>query len=180
MALNDLGAEGDIARALAGIGGKRDAQGNILAGECSIGPGVVVRDSVLLDARIAEGEVRGSVLVGTRARAVKAREAFDVLSTVAELILEPRSGTYKVVSTEGLHARAGERLTTLFLPGRRLLFRVLEGTDLRDRASSYDRPILGNPLSFREAHQAMSVLGPEELALRREAAEREVLGLIGP
>lgn len=135
-----------------------------------------MRDSVCLDVRIGAGEVRGCVLVGTRAGTIEAREAFDVLSTVTDLSLEPRAGTYKVVSLKPVRAGPGERATTLFLPEGPAHFRVLEATDLRDRAATYDRPILGNPLSFRDAHEAMAREEPEALAARREAAEEEVLG----
>ena len=58
-----------------------------------------------------------------------------------------------------------------------MLFRsqVHEDTDLRDRENCYDQPILGNPLSFREAHEAMGRIGVEQLAELRQAATDEVL-----
>ena len=174
--LNDRGPNGDIARALAAVDAPRDPNGAILVGECSIAPGTVVRDSVLVNARIAGGgRVVGSVLVGTQARTVDARGAFDVLSVVTDLGLAPGAGTYRVVSTEPVRAGPGERVTTLFLPGREVLARVLEETDLRDRSQNYDRAVLGNPISFREAHETMSSQSHEELTARREAAERKVL-----
>ncbi len=180
MALNDSGSTGEVARAIAGISGPRDENGNILAGETEVHTGVTVKNSVLINATLTgKGAVEKSVLIGTRAGNIQAREAFDVLSIADRLILEPRGGTYKVVSRDLVRAGPGERLTTLFLPGKELLFRVLEQTDLRDRKANYDRPILGNPLSFRDAHEAMGRVAPEELAARREGREREVLEKIG-
>jgi hypothetical protein len=120
--------------------------------------------------------VEHSVLVGTRARNIWATQGFDVLSTVADLHLEPRSGTYKVVAGLPVHARPGERLTTLFLPSMGpQIFRVLETTNLKARAANYDTPILGNPLSFQQAHLEMGALEMGVLEARRLAAERAVL-----
>ncbi len=181
MALNDRGALGRIARAIAGLPEKRDAQGNIIAGRCTLGAGAEVRNSVLLNVTVTgSGKIEDSVLVGTQARVVNARKAFDVLSTARELHLEPRAGTYKVVSTSPVRAGPGERLTTVFLPDGALLMRVTEQTDLRDRKNTYEVPILGNPLSFHRAHQIMSAQAPEEVAARREKARGEVLALIQP
>jgi hypothetical protein len=178
MALNEPGVDGEVARALAGISSRRDSNGNILAGDTMIGSGVEVRDSVLIDAVITgHGHVERSVLVGTRAVNLRAREAFDVLGAVRDLTLAPRSGSYKVVSAAKIALRRGERATTLFLPGgEERLLRVHEDTDLRDRKANYEKPILANDLSFRDAHTAMGTVSPEDLAARRERRTRDVLG----
>jgi phosphomannomutase len=179
LALNQPGPAGDVARTLAGLSGARDAQGNrILAS--SISPRVQVSNSVLIHVELrGQGVVEGSVLIGTRAGDVDVRQGFDVLSTVSALRVEPRGGTYKVVSVAPVHAAAGERLTTLFLPdlGARL-FRVREDTDLKDKARTYDVPILGNPLSFRDAHREMSRVSVDWLQAQRQAAEAEVLAML--
>ena len=115
-----------------------------------------------------------SVLIGTRAGKVSTRSAFDVKSTVRDLELAPRSGTYRVVASGSVHLAEGERATTAFLSDEGMLLRVFEDTDLRDRATNYDVPILGNPISFREAHAAALEADPEEVARRRVRAERRV------
>jgi phosphomannomutase len=176
MGLNQDGPLGDVARAIAGLPLQRDAQGNYMV-QSSVAPGVRVRHSVLIHAHLSgHGVVEHSVLVGTRARNIWATQGFDVLSTVADLHLEPRSGTYKVVAGLPVHARPGERLTTLFLPSMGpQIFRVLETTNLKARAANYDTPILGNPLSFQQAHLEMGALEMGVLEARRLAAERAVL-----
>jgi hypothetical protein len=175
MALTAHSAEGTIARALAGLPERRDKNGNILWGNTQIGD-VQVTNSVLIDCELEKGEVKDSVLIGTRARKILADRAFDVESAVHALSLAPRSGSYKVVSAEPVVAKAGERLTTLFLPDRATaLMRVNEETDLRDQAATYDVPILGNALAFRMAHELMSRIEAEELAERRERATNDVL-----
>ena len=115
------------------------------------------------------------MLIGTRAKDVSIAQSFDVLSTVTTLSSESRGGTYKVVSATPVHAAAGERLTTLFLPeiGARL-FRVHETTDLRDKPRTYSVPILGNPLSFHEAHIRMGNVPAKALAEERRRAESDV------
>ena len=121
------------------------------------------------------------MLIGTRAGDVEIRDGFDVLSTAACLRIEPRGGTYKVVSSLPIHAGPGERLTTLFLPtlGARL-FRVNEETDLKNKAATYSVPILNNPLSFQQAHAEMGALGTEALSQRRHEAEGIVIAALRP
>ena len=179
MDLNDPGARGRIARALAGIAGERDRHGNTMAGTCHVAPGVAVRDSVLMNVRLeGSGLVERSVLIGTRATGLRVIEGFDVLSAVRDLAIAPRGGAYRVVSAEPVRAGPGERVTTLFLPGgREVLMRVHEDTDLGDRAAAYDVAIAGNPLSFREAHALMGRVSPRELAARRELKTREVFSV---
>lgn len=135
-----------------------------------------MRDSVLLGVDLwGEGEVEGSVLVGTRAGRIDARRAFDVQSTVAELSLPPRSGAYRVVSAVPVRLNPGERITTVFLRDREGLLRVREDTNLRDLARHYERPILGNVVSFRDAHRDVLELSAEEVEERRRRAEEAVL-----
>lgn len=166
-------ARGDIARALAGIDVAPDADGNRLV-RSSIGR-ARVRRSVLVDCTVEDGVIEDSVLIGTRAGVVQARHAFDVQSVAPALTLGERAGSYKVVSEAPVTADALERVTTLFLPERAVLVRVREDTDLRDRAANYDRPILGNPISFRDAHRILSELDPDVLEARRSAEIRVVL-----
>ena len=176
LALRDRGPDGRIARALAGLTGEFDAHGNLLCGDTVLGPEVTVRDSVLVDARVDRGEVTGSVLLGTRCGTLVAREAFDLESTAATLDLAPRAGAYKVIGEDPVSAGPGERVTTVFLPGGEALLRVHEDTDLRDRAANYDRPILGNAVSFAAAHAAVTAADPADLELRRARRRAEVSG----
>jgi phosphomannomutase len=179
MALNEQGSAGETARAIAGLPSHRDAQGNYIVNS-TVAPGVRVSNSVLINATITDrGTVERSVLIGTRAGKIEAREGFDVLSTVTDLRLEPRSGTYKVVANQPVHARPRERLTTLFLPplGPRI-FRVFEDTDLKNKAANYAVSILGNPLSFREAHAEMGAMETKILEKCRREAEAAVLKLL--
>lgn len=173
MALLADGADGRIARALARIPEQRDADGNIFAGNCRISPDATVTNSVLVDATIeGQGQVNASVLIGTHVHTIAAEGAFDVMSMATELQLASRSGTYQVLSELPVRAEAGERLTTLLLADGPELYRVHEDTNLRKRDENYDRPILGNPRSFAEAHALMSSAGAEEVRERR--AERRV------
>lgn len=174
MALRDPGPDGRIARALAGIVETRDSDGNLVAGTTVLGPGVRARNSVLIDVDIDEGEIEGSVLVGTRCGRLIARDAFDVGSVATELSLAPRAGAYRIVSADPVSLAEGERATTVFLPTGEVLLRVDEDTDLRDRGATYDVPLPGNPLSFRDAHEQVIAADPAELEARRERRIAEV------
>ena len=173
-ALRLPGGEGDIARALAGLSERPDAEGNLISGRTRLGSGVRVRGSVLIDAEIESGSIEDSVLVGTRAQTLRAQEAFDVLSTASDLELASRSGSYKLVSKSPVRVEAGARATTVFTEDEDYLMRVRESTDLRDRASNYDRPILGNPMSFSELHQRVVNADPKSVHQRREHLRQDV------
>jgi hypothetical protein len=178
MALNQDGPSGDIARAIAGLPGRRDARGNLIVNSV-IAQEVRVSNSVLINTTLSgRGVVERSVLIGTCAANVEVHEGFDVMSTVVDLRIEPRGGTYKVVSSAPVQASAGERVTTLFLSAfGPKIFRVKEETDLKNKAANYSKPILGNALSFQQAHVEMGTLEPEALESRRSAAESAVLKL---
>ena len=169
LSLNNPGASGTIARALASVPDTRDSSNNILMNS-EIGRARIV-NSVLIDCQIESGEIVDSVLIGTRGRTVLAQEAFDIGSTVGDMTLRHRAGSYKVVSSEPVTANDGERITTLFLPnGQDVLMRGHEDTDLRDKQTTYDVPILGNAVSFKDAHSQMIGIDPVELDDRRNAA----------
>lgn len=89
-ALAEGGPLGQIARGLAGLPEERDERGNIIGGRTRLGPGVDVRNSVLLDARIDAGTIEDCVLVGTHAGLLVGRGGLDIESTVRELRLEAR------------------------------------------------------------------------------------------
>jgi len=171
MALRDPGGRGRIARALAGIEVAADGNGNLLVGDTRLGAGVWASDSVFVDAQIDEGKITGSVMIGTRCGRVLANEAFDVGSVATELRLGARGGSYKVVADHPVDVCAGQRCTTVFLPSGAVLLRADETTDLRDRASTYDVPILGNPIAFAEAHA--TVLAVDPVALERDRRTRQ-------
>jgi phosphomannomutase len=180
MALNDGGPEGEIVRAIANIPSHRDENGNIIVGENSVAPGVTVKNSVLINAKITgAGSVEDSVLIGTRTGDIQAKQAYDFGSKVPALTLDPRSGTYKVIRESPVHARLRMRLTTLFMPtyGTHLM-KVYEGTDLRNTEVTYNVPILGNAVSFKQAHEDMGKMTIEQLKQVREKKEKEVLAII--
>jgi len=164
-ALNATGPSGEVARALAGLPETRDANGNIIAGASHLGR-ASVKNSVLIDAELEEGHVESSVLIGTRARKLHAEHAFDVQSVVTDLSLAERAGSYKVVASEPLSAGPAERLAMLHTSAGPRLFRVQEDTDLKARDKNYDVPILGNPSSFRAAHELMSNEDPAAVEQR--------------
>lgn len=180
-ALADDGPDGFVARSLGRLdGGTRDSAGNWRVGRVELGPDVDVRDSVLVDVRIRSGTVRSSVLIGTQAPVVNASEAFDVESVAPSLDLAARAGTYRVVSETPVALEAGMRATTVPLESGLAEFRVHESANLRDRSSTYDVAIEGNPLSFAEAHAKVMEADPERLegdrAERREALLRDLFG----
>ncbi|MGF1508721.1 MAG: hypothetical protein ACFB9M_04370 [Myxococcota bacterium] len=167
---------GHVARKLAGLPVNTDEHRNRFT-RTVVSHRISVRGSVLIDCELTgEGRIENAVLIGTKAHDVDVLDAFDVESTVRHLCLAPGAGSYRVVA-EQLQAGPDERVTSLFLSKHPELFRVLEQTDLKNKADHYDVPILGNPLSFREAHRRMLELDPEELRRRRADARAELLRL---
>ena len=180
MALRAPGPSGEVARALAGLSPTPDSQGNWIAGSTRLGPGVEVHRSVLIDVQVSAGRIEDCVLIGTRADEVHAVRAFDVESSVRRLHLGPRAGSYKVVAPEMVRLGPGERAASVFLDSGPLLARVHEDSDLRDRASTYDVPILGNPLPFAELHRRVLQGDPAAVEERRSAHRRWVEDGEGP
>ncbi|MCB9654179.1 MAG: hypothetical protein H6729_08645 [Deltaproteobacteria bacterium] len=175
---------GRVARAIAGIqdaGCMFDARGNVVVGDSKISPQIQVENSVLIDVELTgQGVIRNSVLIGTQAHDITSDDAFDVLSTIPSLRLHSRGGTYKVVRDEPLEVAPGERWTTVFLPAGEVHLRVEEDTDLRDRATHYDRPILNNVVAFQEAHTIMSHASRDQVESRREVRRAEILRRMPP
>jgi hypothetical protein len=171
MALNEPGPKGDILRALANIPEQRDAHGNIVVGDSYISQHITVKNSVLINVTLTgQGRIEHSVLIGTRAGNIDMVHGFDVLSTATRLQISARGGTYKVISDVPVFVAPGERVTTLFMPTHGThLMRVHEHTNLRDTAATYDAPIFGNPVSFKEAHEDMGRITIEALEHARGA-----------
>ncbi|MBV1859793.1 MAG: hypothetical protein KUG77_15385 [Nannocystaceae bacterium] len=165
---------GTIARALAEVPELPDARGNRIVGDTHLGPDVTVTDSVLVDAHIHSGEVRDSVLLGTRGGTVTATSAFDVGSTVSALTLGPRSGGYKIVAAASIVVDEGERCTSVFLPEGPILMRVQESADLRDKPVTYDVPLSPNAISFKDAHAKAMAGDPKMLRQARIRAQDRV------
>jgi hypothetical protein len=171
MDLNERGPKGAILRALADISDQRDENGNIIAGDSYISQNITVKNSVLINVTLTgQGRIEHSVLIGTRAGNIDMENGFDVLSTATGLQISSRGGTYKVISDVPVSVAEGERVTTLFMPtyGTHLM-RVHEHTNLRDMAATYDVPIFGNPVSFKDAHEDMGRITVEELEQVRSA-----------
>jgi hypothetical protein len=171
MGLNESGPKGEILRALADIPDQRDENGNIIVGNSYISQNITVKNSVLINVTLTgQGRIAQSVLIGTRAGNIDVDNGFDVLSTAPNLQICSRGGTYKVVSDVPVSVAAGERVTTLFMPTYgTCLMRVHEHTNLRDTAVTYDVPIFGNPVSFKDAHEDMGRITVEELDRVRSA-----------
>lgn len=176
MALNEPGPKGEILRALADIPAQRDENGNIIVGDSYISPNIIAKNSVLINVTLTgQGRIENSVLISTQAGNINMEHGFDVLSTAISLQVSSRGGTYKVVSDVPVAAAEGERVTTLCMPTHGThLMRVRENTNLRDTAATYDVPILGNPVSFKDAHEDMGRITVEALEQVRGATEAEV------
>lgn len=167
--LRDPGPRGVVTRALAGLPAEPDSAGNWIADDCVLGADVRVRNSVLLGVSLDGGCVDGSVLVGTTVSEIDARDAFDHGTVAPALTLHPRAGSYRVTSPGPVVVGMGERLTTVFLDEGPVHLRVDEATPLRDRAATYDVPILDNPIAFAEAHRRAAEVGPD---VRRQMRQR--------
>jgi phosphomannomutase len=179
MDLLGEGFDAEVARALAGLAADPDADGNRRL-RSTVDPRVRVTGSVLIDAHVTgTGEIRDSVVIGSRLHDPTLTAAFDIESVARGLVLAPGAGTYRLVSATPRSLPAGERATTLFLSAEGELYRVREDTNLKDRPATYDVPVFGNPLSFREAHQRMVALDPERLRSWRQAAQAAVRATFG-
>ncbi len=174
-ALREDSIHGTIARALAGLPEYPDADGNWIAGQTTVGPGVRVRGSVLIDVTLRDAEIRDSVLIGTHANTVTATQAFDIASAAPSLTLAPGAGGYKILSDDAVEVAPGERCTTVFLPQGAATLRVHEDDDLRDMARTYAIPLRSNQLSFADAHAQAIAGDPASLRDARIRARQAIV-----
>ena len=179
MALNDDGPEGVIAKQIEGIGAvKRDANGNILINS-TIAPGVNVRNAVIINSElIGEGDVVGGVVKDSTLHNPAIDHAFCVSSTRANVTLKPQSGIYKSIGAEPLTLEEGMRHGTLLTSEGPVGMKVHEDTNLRDKDSTYNVPILDNTMSFAAAYDEMLGVSVDELERRQgEAIEAALEGI---
>lgn len=166
--LND-DALGEISRKLENLPGKRDENGNIIISS-EIETGIEVRDSVLINSRLkGKGSVSNCVVKNSTIENPEMNQAFSISSVCVqgECVLQRRSGLYKYLGKGGLVLKPYERAGTLFTNDVPLSLKVHEKTDLRDRDNHYNKPILGNSISFSEAYDKSFGISNEMIAKKR-------------
>ncbi|MDP8299155.1 MAG: hypothetical protein P9L88_04555 [Candidatus Tantalella remota] len=172
--LNDKGANGIIARRIAGIPEERDPDGNIIV-DSHIAPGTEIKDSIIVGSSITSGgTVTGSVIIDSEFGHLKMNGAFAVRSVrPGSTVLPKNSGLYDSLGMEELVLEEGMRHVSVLTEDNTFGMKVTEETDLRDKDNTYNVPILGNDISFDEAYNLMFGVSMEELDnRRREALEK--------
>lgn len=168
--------EGRASRDVFGIPHERDARGNVVVNS-SLPDAADIRDSVVVDSVILDPHavVRGGVVVGSRLRSLRMPHGGSALFCAADELsfTGPRGIAFASVSP-AVMVREGGRHTTLWLPQGPQDF--VSNEDIWDYGGeNYQRPILGNPLSFEEAGELMSKVDGLELDARRAEALRDWL-----
>ncbi len=161
--------EGIAARELFGISHDRDQNGNIVL-DSSIPAGANIRNSVLLDTIITDPEtiMRDGVVIGGRHKRLRMPDGGSALFCAADnfVFAGPNGIAFKSVGND-IRVEEGGRHTTLFLEQKP--FHLVSNECIADyEGENYDKPILGNELSFGEA---ATLVAREEL----EALERRWL-----
>lgn len=173
LLLNDRGPRGAIARKLEDIPDKQGKNGNIIVGS-KISPDVEITDSVIINSAITgKGKIEGSVVKDSTINDIEMTEAFAVSSfRTGKTVLKKNSGIYKSLSSvlDTLTLEEGMRHGTLLTSEGPVDMTVAESTNLRDKENTYDIPIFGNKLSFKEAYDEMFGISAEELERRRTEA----------
>lgn len=170
LALADDGPTGTVTREIERVPHVRDNNGNIIV-DSHIGPGVDIKDSVVIGSTVNSGKIRKSVIKESVLGEVDMNGAFAVLCYRAgRTVLKTGSGIYRSLgkAAETLVLDKGMRHGTFVSHAGHFDMKVSENTDLRDRKKNYETPVFGNKLSFRDAYEMMAGVSERELEeLRR-------------
>jgi hypothetical protein len=170
MLLRKNTREGIIGRIIEDLPEKADVNGNIIV-HSYVSPKVSVKNSVIVNTFLGgEGFVTDSVIKDSVINAPSITGAFAVLSyrPLGETSLEAKSGIYRSIGLKPLSLESNMRQGTLLLNDKQIDLVVRDDTNLRDKETTYNVPILGNPLSFHDAYNLMYGVSMSDLDARRE------------
>ena len=156
LSLKDAGAKGVIGRKISKIPETRDKNGNILLNS-TIADEVKVSGSTIVDSRITgAGVVLNSVIIDSEIESPRVSEAFAVRSVRhGKTELREKSGIYESLGKEPLVLEEGMRHVSVLTDSGKMDMMVSEDTNLRDKENTYNKPILGNKISFKDAYDKM-------------------------
>lgn len=157
--LTETSEAGQSMRAALGVPNERDSRGNTIV-RSTIAPGVDLRDSVVVDSVIDDGEsvVARGVIVGGRHRRLSMPNGGAALFCAANRLrfTGPHAVAYRAVAGE-ITLPEGGRLTTLYLDGRPEQMTTNESL-VDYSGDNYTKPVLGNRVSFEEASREVARL----------------------
>lgn len=172
--------KGVISRKISRIPEKRDENGNIIINS-QISSEVRVSDSTIINSIVkGRGVIKLSVILDTELYDPDVREAFAVRSKrLGRTILKENSGIYESLGKEPLTLEKGMRHVSVLTASRKLDMRVSEETNLRDKEKTYNVPIFGNDISFKNAYDKMFGTSKEEIEKRRAEIVMNLQGANG-
>jgi hypothetical protein len=176
--LTQASPAGQVAREIFGIAQGPDGQGNILINS-HIAAGADVRDSVIVDSTIqdASSVVRRGVVVGGRHGTIEMPEGGAALFCALDALTCEGPSSIALRSVGGsIRLPSGGRHTTLYLPDGPVQMLGSESITNYD-GPDYTAPVLGNPLSFGAASDAMDAVGPADCDRRWRLAWEGAAGL---
>ncbi|MBF0252572.1 MAG: hypothetical protein HQL29_02035 [Candidatus Omnitrophica bacterium] len=168
MLLNENTPEGDIARSIEGIGSQRDDRGNIIINSF-IFDGTYLEGSIVIDSKVTgSGKIKNSVIKNSSFKDVDFNGAFAIDSH--------RSGHTELAEGAGLYfsfggnsddlvLEEGMRQGTLLTENGPVDMMVSEKIDLKDK-NNYEKKILNNTISFKEASFLMENVDDEIMKMR--------------
>ncbi|MBF0494577.1 MAG: hypothetical protein HQL28_05550 [Candidatus Omnitrophica bacterium] len=177
LKLAESSESGQVARSIENITEKLAPNGNIIVNSEISGP-AEIKNSVIINSRISgASKITGSVIKDCVLKDISADRAFCVLSRrTGKTVLKKHSGLYKSAGSviDPLVLEEKMRHGTLLTGEGAVDMFVSEDTDLRDKGNNYDRPILGNKISFAEAYTMMHGLDPESINERMKNLMRDL------
>ncbi len=168
LTLLDDGDKGVCARKIADLPLESDDEGNIIVNS-ELSPHVTVKNSVIVNSKVrGYGCVKNSVILDSEFKDLEATGAFAVRSVRrGKTVLKDKSGLYESLGAEDLCLDVASRGASVLTSKGKVDMKVAEGTDLRDKANTYDVPVFGNDISFLDAYNEMFGISMEELEQRR-------------
>lgn len=175
FALNDNGNKGIIARKIANIEKERDQNGNIIINS-ELSSDIHIVNSVIVNSRITgKGKVDNSVIIDSEFFNIDMDTAFAIRSIrKGDSVLAKNSGIFESLGVNNLALDEKIRHVSVLTNSGKIDMEVSEDTDLRDKDTTYNLPILSNKISFSKAFDEMSGTTIEKLEERRAGVEKQM------
>ncbi len=175
LALNDNGIKGTVARKIANIEKDKDQYNNIIINS-DLSPDINVSNSVIVNSRITgKGKIESSVIIDSELSDIEIDGAFAIRSIrKGKSVLAKHSGIFESIGADNIALKEKMRQVSMLTGSANMDMEVSEETDLRDKDSTYNKPILNNKISFSEAFDKMLGTSMETLEERRIEAVKQL------
>jgi len=167
--------DGRVGRKIAGITEGKDKNGNIIVNS-KVASSVEIKNSIIINSEIyGTGNINESVVTDSTMGPCEVVRSFVVKSCrTGKTVLDKHSGLFESFGSEDLFLEEGMRHVSIFSAEGKIDLKVSETTNLRDTENTYNVPIYGNSISFKEVYEEMFGVSSDEIEKRRKKVTNQL------